>query len=372
MSIENELKKEGIEVVSQLTTLEVNSVAKSIANKLCSSFPSFNLSPTDLFIRLSRLNMYRAKMPEGMSEANYFYKNTSIYFNEHIPFDDIDEFAIHECIHYLQEIKDKKNYLIRMGLCNFTEFKPFGLGLNEAAVQLMTSKVIGIKKEDVKYFGISFKADSPSYYPLQCNLVKQMAFITGEDVLFESTFFSNDNFKYKFIELTSEKSFYAIQNAIDEILYAEEDIVKINNKIQTFDDRNQKVDNLLEKIAEDKSKISVTFMRTQNLIISSYFDKAFDAISNLEELENYRRKLSKFRELIGTAEGYTFYNNYYAEKMAGLEYKYNLLESGQTIEITETALATVEPGFISMIFAKIKKLLFDWKKENSIKANGLK
>ena len=43
-----------------------------------------------------------------MSEANYFYKNTSIYFNEKIDIADIEEFAVHECIHYIQEIKDKK------------------------------------------------------------------------------------------------------------------------------------------------------------------------------------------------------------------------------------------------------------------------
>ena len=78
-----------------------------------------------------------------MSEANYFYKNTSIYFNEKIDIDDIEEFAVHECIHYIQEIKDKKNNLIRMGLCDHSDFKVYGLGLNEASVQLMASKVIG-------------------------------------------------------------------------------------------------------------------------------------------------------------------------------------------------------------------------------------
>jgi hypothetical protein len=102
MSIESELKKEKIEVVSKLSTLEVNTIARKIANKLAQAFPEFNLNSGDLFIRLARLNMYRAKMPDGMAEANYFFKNTSIYFNEKIPFEDLDEFARHECIHYLQ------------------------------------------------------------------------------------------------------------------------------------------------------------------------------------------------------------------------------------------------------------------------------
>ena len=195
MSIETDLRKDGIEVTKKLDTLQINSIANNIAMKLCETFPEYNLNQNELFIRLSRLDMYRAKMPEGMAEANYFYKNTSIYFNEHIPDDDLEEFAIHECIHYLQEVKDKRNYLIRMGLCDYTEFKIYGLGLNEAAVQLMASKVNGIPKEYVKYFGISFETISPSYYPLECCLVNQLAYLVGEDVLFESTLNSNDNFK---------------------------------------------------------------------------------------------------------------------------------------------------------------------------------
>src|SRR5699024_5911579 len=116
-------RKDGIEVIQKLDTLTVNTLARNIASKLCNTFPNFGLDESKLFIKLSRLNMYVAKMPEGMAEANYFYKNNSIYFNEHIPPEDREEFAIHECIHHIQEVKDKKNCLIRMGLCDYTEFK---------------------------------------------------------------------------------------------------------------------------------------------------------------------------------------------------------------------------------------------------------
>ena len=323
MSIESELKKDGIEVIKKIDTLTVNTLARNISVRLCKTFPNFGLNQDDLFIKISRLDMYIAKMPEGMAEANYFYKNTSIYFNEHIPESDLEEFAIHECIHHIQEVKDKKNYLVRMGLCDYTEFKIYGLGLNEAAVQLMASKVIGIAKESVKYFGINFETSSPSYYPLECCLVEQLAYLIGEDVLFESTINSNDNFKNKFAEITSYKTFMAIQNAIDDILYKEEEIVKINNKIASIDDRNKKVDNMLKKIQELKDEIMLTFMRTQNLIISSYFDASFNNITNLENLEMFRRKLYHFKNYIGTAEGYTFFNDYYIKKMDELEQKYN-------------------------------------------------
>ena len=328
MSIESDLRKDGIEVLKKLDTLKVNSIARNVSIKLCETFPNFNLNQNELFIKLSRLNMYIAKMPEGMSEANYFYKNCSIYFNEHISDDDLEEFAIHECIHYIQEIKDKKNYLIRMGLCDYTEFKIYGLGLNEASVQLMASKVLGIPKEYVKYFNISFETTSPSYYPLECCLVNQLAYIVGENTLFESTINSNNTFKEELIKLTNTKTYMEIQNSIDKILLMEEEIIKINNKIIEIDDKNKKIATMTNRINSLKKSITTTFIKTQNLIITSYFDKAFYNITDLEKVENYRRKLYDFKNYLGVIEGYTYFNNYYVNKMVDLEDKYNLLENG--------------------------------------------
>ena len=76
MSVESDLKKDGIEVTQKLDTLKINSIANNISIKICETFPEYNLDSDELFIKLSRLNMYKAKMPDGMSEANYFYKNT--------------------------------------------------------------------------------------------------------------------------------------------------------------------------------------------------------------------------------------------------------------------------------------------------------
>lgn len=291
-----------------------------------------------------------------MAEANYFYKNTSIYFNEHVSDDNLEEFAIHECIHYLQEIKDKKNYLIRMGLCDYTEFKIYGLGLNEAAVQLISSKINRVPKESVKYFGINFETNSPSYYPIECCLVNQMAYITGEDILFESTINSNDNFKNTFSNLTSPKVFLVIQNAIDDILNNEEEIVKLNNKIAKVDDRNKKVDGMIKKIDELKNEITLTFMRTQNLIISSYFDNSFNNISDLDGIEEYRKKLYSFRDYLGFTEGYTFFNDYYVSKMMELENRYNQIENGE-IELSLKPISKDENVFIKLIKI-IKKIIF--------------
>lgn len=355
MSIKSDLKKDGIEVTKQLDTLTVNSIARNISQKICSTFPNYGLTQNSLFIKLSRLNMYMAKMPDGMAEANYFYKNTSIYFNDKIDINDIEEFAIHECIHFIQEIKDKRNFLLRMGLCDYTDFKIYGLGLNEAAVQLMTSKIIGIPKDFVKYFGISFETISPSYYPLECCLVNQLAYLVGEDVLFKSTIHSDNNFKDMLSNATSKKTFMSIQNSIDDILYAEENIIKLTNKI-TQENNDKNIDNLNKKIDELKSEITLTFMRTQNLIISSYFDNSFNKISNLEEVENYRRKLYNFKNYIGITDNYTFFNDYYTRKMENLESLYISIENGTFIK--ENALIIKSDNKFTKLLKFIKNLLF--------------
>ena len=353
MSIESDLRKDGIRVVDILDTMSVNRIAHNIAAKLCDTFPELCFNETDLFTKLSRLNMYRATMPEGMAEANYFYKNTSIYFNEKIAFEDLEEFAIHECIHYIQEIKDKKNNLVRMGLCNFDNLKIVGMGLNEAAVQYVTSKIIGIEKDYVKYFGVSFRTISPSYYPLECNLIEQMTYITGESVLYDSTFTSNDKFKKAFIKLTSEDTYDKVEYYIDQILELEENIIKLGNKFSSFDEKNKKVDKIVSKTENCKSKISEYFEKAQNTIIKSYFDKSFKHISNLEELDNYRRKLEHYGELIGRTDGYTFFDDYYTEKMSALEHKSNVLENGGI----ETALEVKKPNKFVSWFRAIKNLL---------------
>ena len=356
MNVETTLKKDGIKVLEKLDTLKVNSIAKSISDKLADTFPQFNLDKESLFAKLCKLEMYYAEMEEGMAEANYFYKNTSIYFNKKIAFEDLEEFAVHECIHYLQEVKDNKNNLIRMGLCDYTELKIYGLALNEASVQLMASKVAEIPYESVKYFGIDFSTSSPSYYPLECCLVEQMAYITGEDLLFKSTLFSDENFKKKYSELTSFNAFVAIEKALDKILQKEEKIIKLNNKIVSVDDRNKKVDNMIHKINDLKNEITIMFLRTQNLIVSSYFDAEFKRITNMDQVELFRKKLYNFRDLIGTTDGYTFFDDYYIEKISELNHKINIIENGG-IETAINIRIPKQENVLMILLRKIKDLL---------------
>ena len=130
MSINHILRKENIENIVPLSTLEVNKIATVVSTKLCNAFPEHNLNQSDLFISLARLNMYTAKMPNTSSSAKYFYKNNSIYFKDNLDFETLDTLSIHECIHFMQELKDENGKLLRMGLYNLEKFKDTGLALN--------------------------------------------------------------------------------------------------------------------------------------------------------------------------------------------------------------------------------------------------
>ena len=150
MNVESELKKDGIEIIGRLDTLSVNSISKSVAEKICNTFPSAHFDCSQLFIEFSRTPMYIASMPEGYAEATYFYKNSSIYFKSGIPLKDLEKFAIHELIHHIQEVKDRKGNLYRLGLCEFGALKTYGTALNEGAVQLAASKILDQKETIVK------------------------------------------------------------------------------------------------------------------------------------------------------------------------------------------------------------------------------
>ena len=94
-------------------------------------------------------------------------------------------------------------------------------------------------------------------------------------------------------------------------------------------------------------------MNNQDLIIKKFFDFEFNQITNLEQLESFRRKITSFDKYIGHSENYTFFNDYLTEIMSKLEHKSNILENGGL----ETA-PMVKAFSVNEIFIKIKNLLY--------------
>ena len=350
MSIESDLKKDGITVIGTLDTLSINTISRDVAEMLCKAFPNQNFIFQNLFIALSRIPMYTADIPDGFAEATYFYKNSSMYFKSGLKLEELEKFAVHEFIHYLQEIKDKKGHLMRLGLCDFGDFKVCGMGLNEGAVQLMASKAIGSQEEIVKYYGISLPTNSPSYYPILCNLVNQMAYVAGEESLYDSTLYGSDTFKEQFSNLCGIDNFFKIQSNLDKIMETEEKAIKLNNKLMSDSCEGMKAQRVAKKVENCKEKIKNLFFETQNLIYSSYFNKQFSKISTTADIDEYRVRLYNYKNYIGISENYSDFNEFYINKMMDLDNKYENI-------MNNTDLAVVSNSKIAKFFRKVRAIL---------------
>ena len=350
MSIESEFKKNDITVIDRLDTLSVNSLSKSVASKLSKAFPNQNLSYRNLFVQISRIPMYIASIPEGVAEAFYCSQNSSIYFKEGVPVDELEKSAIHEVIHYLQEVKSKRGALKRLGLCDFTGVNPYGLALNEGAVQFAASKADKRTPEMVKYYDITFSTVSPSYYPLLCNLVSQLVYISDEDSLYNSLFFSTTDYHQELICLLGERNFFNIQDKLDSLLYIEEQIIRLNLKLLDPGCTTKQAFKCGKSIDKCKKALKKCFFDTQNLIFTSYFNKEFAKLNTTAEIEDYRYKLYNYKNYLGITDGYTYFNDFYVNKMEQLEKKYEKI-------IDNMALVPSSNSKFSTFMRAIKKVI---------------
>lgn len=349
MNVENDLKKDGITVIEPLDQLSITLIAKFVAEKFTNFFSSLHINYQDLFIKVSRLKMYIAEITDGMSEANYFYKNEAIYFKKGLNLDTMKELTIHEFIHHFQEQKDEKGTLYRLGLCDFTGIATQGLALNEASVQLLSSKILGKEIDSVKYYGIEFSTISPSYYPLLCNLVNQIAYITGDNVLFDSTLNNTTTFKDCFEKLCGKNTLLEISKNFDKILNAEEQIIKLTSHLQENEIKEKEIAKASTQIGKSKKIIQNTFIKTQNKILTSYFNTALLNLHSVQDIEEYRKKLYAYKDLLGTTENYTYFNDYYIEIMTKLDEIYESFTN-------PTALVPYKRSLWQIILSKIKKV----------------
>ena len=362
MSINSTLKKEGIKVIGQLNTLEINKIASSISEKISKAFPEHNLNQSDLFISIARLNMYIAEMPDSMVMAKYFYKNNSIYFSKDMDLDNINALALHECLHFIQTLKNKHGKLLRLGLYNLEGSNNSGMGLNEAAVQQMASIASDAKLDTVKYYGMEFSTESPDFYPLQTALIRELAYFTGTYPLFHSTLFSNDVFKNTFIAKSNEKTYIEVERNFDLLFYYESELSKLYYKLSTCSETKSganKLKILNQKSEKLKTLIFNTTLGTQNLLLQNCFTKEFEQIHDIESLKAFQTHIYNFKNLLINAENYNFYNDFYCDMMNKLENKRELIKKYGVLPISDEAtreLSLVQNDFYSLSF--LKKLFY--------------
>lgn len=369
MNIDKVLKKEGIELVSTLNSTKVNSIASKIAKRICSTFPEHNLNQNDIFAELSKVNMYFADFTSNTIGAKYYYKNKSIYFNRKYDLKKLSDLSIHECIHFIQEKRNKNGNLDRFGLYCVNKLKPTGLALNEASVQLMTTKVSKAKPDYVKYYGLNLYTPSTDYYPIQCALLNQIIYFIGTFPVFHSTLYSDDVFKTTLITKTNKKTYRFIKNSFDILAEYEETLSKLLYSLANNNDSSI-AEILNKKIETTKKNISDLTLKVQETVLKECFESEINKAKDLGTISDIKSKLLNFKKYLIETENYDFYNLFSCEILGKLNEKKLFIENhGIKLYSDETSqylpILYNENYGISVfrrVLTKTKKLLQNFRK----------
>lgn len=367
MSINSTLKKEGIKVISQLNTLEINKIASNVSEIISKAFPEHNINQSDLFIPIARLNMYIAEMPND-SMAKYFYKNNSIYFSKDMNLDDMNTLALHECIHFIQALTNDRGKLLRLGLYNLEGSYNNGMALNEAAVQHMASIAMKSELDTVKYYNMELSTESPDFYPLQTALLNEMTYFTGTYSLYHSTLYSNDVFKNTFIAKSSVRTYEKIEKNFDLIFEYESKLAMETYKLSVSSEEIKNIDKIKKinsKIDDLKAIIFEKTLETQNLIIINCFNHELTTIKTLEDAKKFQSNLYNFKHLLITTNNYSFFNEFYIDMMNKVEEKREFILKYGNILVPENLgkeLSNVEEKtfgfqFFKRLFGRLKLLI---------------
>ena len=338
MNLQKKLQNLGIEQIEKLSNEYVRAIAFNVTEALTSAFPVIYNDYNNIFAQLINCNMYTARITKQISSVNYIYENNSIYFDRALDLTTVNEQMIHECIHYIQDSRNKHGKLDTIGLCNFGRFSVFGLGINEAAVQYISAKTVENNTTMLERYGVRVKTISPNYYPLLTNLIEQIVYLIGEDVLVKGIL--NDGRKLEDELLnTFESNTKRIINQFDII-------IDINNKLST--------ENNPEKIKIYQEEISAMYIDTQNKIFSTFFEKILPKLTTYQEVDYYMDKAVCYRGLMGisTQERFLF-GSFYDIKLEELISKYDRKKIKISRRRDSNTLAVISNNKIIKLIRKI-------------------
>ena len=359
MKIEKKLKKIGIKETKEFTKEEKRIVACNVTNSLIVAFSILKNDEQQILDKIQNANMFWAQTEKNLPKVNYFYENHKIYFNESIDINKTNDAMIHEIIHFLQDVRKKNGKLDKIGLCNFNELSLHGLGINEGAVQYISSKAVNKNIQTINKNEIILRTISPEYYPILTNLMEQIVFLIGENELVKAIILNDDEFEELFFN-TFEENAQTIINQFDEIINYN---VK-NNFIKrgyTEKSSNEKkvTRNYFKKNNTSKNKIEELkgmYIETQDLIMRTYFEKQYKLIETEEDVQKLSAKLDKYIEFTGKVKVNDYYynnsENYKSNFMNKLDLKLIKLHEQRN----KMTLTVVYGSRINKLINKIKAL----------------
>lgn len=355
MAEKNSLGNTGIEVIEPLQDERIINIVNQVSTRIMTAFPNNNLSYLDIYKTLLDTPMFYARIPKGLSKANYYYKDSSIYFSNTANLEEVDEYIFHECIHRLQERKDKKGKITRLGVCEVNELSVKGTALNEGAIQYITTKAFQSPNKMINIYNMTIPSRT-DYYPIITNIISQLAFLLGEKVLIDSTIKGNEDFKISIIDNIGESEYNVIEKNLNEILRLKNEIAVIQNSVQLRDMWEIPYNEKNTKISENTKLIKNIYFETQNKIFMSYFSNMLKRTENDIEVDMIKRKLQDYSMMSGTADDYEDFDVYYKDFIKQANQKIEELKN-------KRALVVLKDNFVYRIIRKLKRLLRKSEKE---------
>lgn len=338
MNLQKKLQNLGIEQVKKISSEYVRIIAFNVTEALVSAFPVIYEQYNNIIAQLINCNMYTAKITKPISKVNYIYENNSIYFDQNIDLTTVNEQIIHECIHYLQNAKNKNGKLTKIGLCNFGQFSVFGLGINEAAIQYISAKTVKNDVVNTEKYGVKLKTISPNYYPFLTNLIEQIVYLIGEDILITGMLYNESKLEDELLN-TFEASTKRIINQFDII-------VDINNKLSTETNK--------EKITIYQEEIAAMYIDTQNKIFSIFFDKLLPKLTTLQEIDYYMDKAVCYRNIMGVSNKEKFlFGSFYDIKLEEIISKYEKRKIKINKKTNNNALTIISENKVLKLIKRI-------------------
>lgn len=275
MNITRKLEKLSIIPTRKLNFEETNYIAKTVAEKITKNIQELSEAYNEIFMRIFNCNMYYANINKDFGKVVYFYQNNTLYFDESWGKEkNVNEYVIRECLHYLQNFKKFNGEEKKIGACNFTEFKIYGLGLNEAIIHYIATKANGEAPHRLQIGDISLYTINDVYYPYLTSLAIQILFCIKNSETINSIIYGTEEFENDLYN-TFEENTNKILNNFDNIL-------KENNKIE-----------------KNIKKIENIYLKTQKMIYTTYFEKACAKVETIDEVEKYTKKLYEYEKIEG-------------------------------------------------------------------------
>ena len=139
MGISKILKKFDIKVIGKVSKEEQIIISDNVATKITNKFNFIDYGY--IYKKLMRAQMYIAIIPEGMTRAIYSYEEDTLFISDEEDLNNISKELLYECIHTMQDIRDKKGNIKQLGQCIFSDYKVYAMALNEASILYITQTI---------------------------------------------------------------------------------------------------------------------------------------------------------------------------------------------------------------------------------------